>query len=123
MDFGRASGRSVVAAFSGGLVASDAGSLLRAWTDRALRLVERFAACFRGGRDPDLIEHAIANLIGQRVFGLAPSYEDPNDHDDLRRDPGHGGGLAAGNRRAVHSARPRGRALFSCPVFERKSLA
>ena len=87
MDFGRASGRSVVAAFDGGHVTSDAGALLLASTDRALRLVERFAACFRDGRDPDLIEHSIAALVGQRVFGLALGYEDLNDHDDLRRDP------------------------------------
>lgn len=87
MDFGRARGRSVVAAFDGGLVTSDAGALLLASTDRAIRLVERFAACFRDGRDRDLIAHSIATMVGQRVFGLALGYEDLNDHDDLRRDP------------------------------------
>jgi hypothetical protein len=87
MDFGRASGRCVVAAFDGGLVTSDAGALLLASTDRAIRLVERFAACFRDGRDRSLIAHSIATLVGQRMFGLALGYEDLNDHDDLRRDP------------------------------------
>lgn len=87
MDFGRASGRSVVAAFDGGLVTSDAGALLLGATDRAIRLVERFAACFRDGRDPGLVEHSLTSLVGQRVFGLALGYEDLVDHDDLRRDP------------------------------------
>jgi len=71
MDFGRASGRYVVTAFDGWLVASDAGSLLLASTDRALQLVERFAACFQDGCHPDLIEHAVAARVGQRAFGLA----------------------------------------------------
>ena len=25
-------------------------------------------------------------LLGQRILGLAPGYEDVNDHDELRRD-------------------------------------
>ena len=33
------------------------------------------------------IEHSVATLIGQRVFGLALGYEDLNDHDELRHDP------------------------------------
>ena len=45
-DFARAEGRSVVAAFDGGRVTSDAGALLLGATDRAISLVERFAACF-----------------------------------------------------------------------------
>ena len=35
----------------------------------------------------DLIEHNLATLVGQRVFGLALGYEDLNDHDELRHDP------------------------------------
>ena len=26
-------------------------------------------------------------LVGQRVFGLLPGYEDLNDHDELRKEP------------------------------------
>jgi hypothetical protein len=33
------------------------------------------------------VEHRIATLVGQRVFGLALGYEDLNDHDQLRHDP------------------------------------
>jgi hypothetical protein len=34
-----------------------------------------------------LIEHAVATLVGQRVFAIALGYEDLNDHDELRHDP------------------------------------
>jgi len=61
--------------------------LLLGATDRAIRLVDRFAACFKDRRRPDLIEHQVSTLVGQRVFGLALGYEDLIDHDSLRHDP------------------------------------
>ena len=79
--------RAVVAAFDGGAVSSDAGALLLSKADRALGLVERFAGCFEDRRDPDLIEHSVKMLVGQRVLGLALGYEDLIDHDELRHDP------------------------------------
>jgi hypothetical protein len=50
-------------------------------------LVRRFAACFRDARAPERIEHEVATLVGQRVFGIALGYEDLVDHDQLRHDP------------------------------------
>jgi Transposase DDE domain group 1 len=79
--------RAVVAAFDGGHVSSDAGALLLAQADGALRLIERFTECFVDGRNPDLIEHSVKMLVGQRVLGLALGYEDLVDHDQLRHDP------------------------------------
>jgi hypothetical protein len=86
-DFGVVEGRVVDAAFDAGLVTSDAGGLLLGATDRAIGLVDRFAACFRDYRRQDLVEHGVATLVGQRVFGIALGYEDLNDHDQLRHDP------------------------------------
>jgi hypothetical protein len=80
-------GREVVAAFDGGAITSDAGALLLGAADHAIRLTERFAACFHDVRRQDLIEHKVVTLVGQRVFGIALGYEDLNDHDDLRHDP------------------------------------
>jgi Transposase DDE domain group 1 len=80
-------GREVVAAFDGGAITSDAGALLLGATDRAIKLMDRFASCFHDERRPELIEHEVATLVGQRVFGIALGYEDLNDHDDLRHDP------------------------------------
>ena len=85
--FARVESRSVVAAFDGGAVTSDAGGLLLGATDRAIGLVGRFAGCFTDHRRADLIEHEVATLVGQRVFGIALGYEDLNDHDQLRHDP------------------------------------
>ena len=86
-DFAPVEGHKVVAGFDGGAITSDAGALLLGQTDRALRLVGRFAACFADARRPDLIEHSVATLVGQRVHALALGYEDLNDHDHLRHDP------------------------------------
>lgn len=79
--------RAVVAGFDGGAITSDAGALLLGAADRAIGLVERFAACFADARRPELIEHSVATLVGQRVFGIALGYEDLNDHEVLRHDP------------------------------------
>jgi hypothetical protein len=38
-----------------------------------------FAKCFEDLRNPDLIEHTVAELVAQRVYGLALGYEDRND--------------------------------------------
>src|SRR5262252_3290132 len=79
--------RAVVAGFDGGRMTSDAGALLLGATDRVIGLVERFAACFTDGRSPELIEHEVKTLVGQRIFGIALGYEDLVDHDQLRHDP------------------------------------
>jgi Transposase DDE domain group 1 len=80
-------GREVVAAFDAGAITSDAGALLLGATDRAIGMINRFAGCFHDERRRDLIEHEVATLVGQRVYGIALGYEDLNDHDELRHDP------------------------------------
>ena len=86
-EFAPVAGRRVVAAFDGGAITSDAGSLLLGQADRAIRLTERFAACFTDGRAAELVEHQVTTLVMQRVIGIALGYEDLNDHDQLRCDP------------------------------------
>jgi len=85
--FTEVEGREVVAGFDGGAITSDAGALLLGAADRAIGLIDRFAGHFHDERCPELIEHEVATLVGQRVFGIALGYEDLNDHDDLRHDP------------------------------------
>ena len=85
--FGRLEGRLVVAEFDGGALTSDAGGLLLGAADRRIDLVGRLAGCFRDARDPRFVEHSVATLVGQRVFGIALGYEDLTDHDELRHDP------------------------------------
>ena len=87
LQFAAVEGRRVVADFDGGAVSSDAGALLLGRADAAIGLIDRLAGCFKDARDPDLIEHTVRTLIGQRVFGTALGYEDLNDHEQLRHDP------------------------------------
>jgi hypothetical protein len=85
--FAPVEGRQVVAGFDGGAITSDAGALLLGATDAAIRLTERFAACFTDRRAPELVEHSVRTLVMQRVVGIALGYEDLTDHDELCRDP------------------------------------
>src|SRR3982074_647048 len=80
--FAPVEGREVLAGFDGGPITSDAGALLLGAADRAIAMMDRFAACFHDDRRADLIEHE-----GVTVVGLRLGYEDLNDHDDLRHDP------------------------------------
>ena len=103
-EFARVEGRAVVASFDGGAITADAGGVLLKATDRAIGLLDRFAACFVDRRRGDLIKHAVRTLVGQRVFGIGLGYEDLNDHDHLRHDPIMAvlaGKLEAGRRRCA----------------------
>jgi len=86
-EFAPVEGRRVVGSFDGGRITSDAGALLLGSADRAIRLTERFAACFTDTRMAELVEHSVSTMVTQRVIGIALGYEDLNDHDELRHDP------------------------------------
>jgi hypothetical protein len=79
--------RDVVGRFDGGTITSDGGVLLLGEVEAKTRILSQLTACFTDHRDPDLIEHTVAELLAQRVYGLALGYEDLNDHDTLRLDP------------------------------------
>ena len=70
-EFSGAGGRRVVAKFDGGPISNNAGVLLLREADRRIGLLERVAKCFRDGRDPELIEHTVVQLLSQRIYGLA----------------------------------------------------
>jgi hypothetical protein len=87
LEFHALGKRSVVGKFDGGMISSDGGGLLLGEVEARTRIIERLALQFVDHRDPDVIEHSVRELVGQRVFGLALGYEDLNDHDRLRLDP------------------------------------
>jgi hypothetical protein len=79
--------REVLGRFDGGSISSDGGGLLLGEAERLTGTLRQLAACFTDHRDPDTLEHTVAQLVAQRVYGLALGYEDLNDHDTLRGDP------------------------------------
>jgi len=87
LEFHALGRREVVGKFDGGNITSDAGGLLLRETEERTGIISGFARCFEDLRDPELIEHTVAELVAQRIYGLALGYEDLNDHDELRRDP------------------------------------
>jgi len=87
LEFHALGQRKVVSKFDGGNITSDAGGLLLRETEKRTGILKGFAGCFEDLRNPKMIEHPVAELIAQRVYGLALGYEDLNDHDELRQDP------------------------------------
>ncbi|HZM02403.1 MAG TPA: IS1380 family transposase [Candidatus Saccharimonadales bacterium] len=79
--------RQVVADFSGGTLSSDGGALLLRQMDINLGLTQSLAQCFRDTRQQVYVDHSVAQLLAQRLYGLALGYEDLNDHQRLRLDP------------------------------------
>ena len=79
--------RQVVADFSGGALSTDAGALLLRQIDASLGLTQSLAQCFNDARNPIFVDHSVAQLLAQRLYGLALGYEDLNDHERLRLDP------------------------------------
>ena len=62
--------------------------LLKA-AERAYGLVKALAGCLFDTRAPDKIRHTLADLFGQRIFGIACGHPDCNDAERLADDPIH----------------------------------
>ena len=80
--------KKVVAAFDGGRLTSDGGVMLLAAAERRLGIVDKLAALIADPRDPALVTHSIADILRARILAIACGYEDGNDLDHLRGDPG-----------------------------------
>jgi len=89
--------RRVVARFDGARMTTDGGALLLRAVDRKISLLKRVRTCFHDARHPERVEHALSELLAQRIYALALGYEDLNDHEELRHDPLLG--LLAGKRK------------------------
>jgi hypothetical protein len=116
--------REVVGRFDGGMISSDAGGLLLREVEKRFGILKRFAACFRDYRDPQRIEHSLATLISQRVYGIALGYEDLNDHDSLRHDVVMGVMCERNDPRGMERARQRdqGKAVAGKSTLNRLEL-
>ena len=82
----------LIATFDQPHASSDGGAvLLKAANARYGRdgLIEGFARCLVDDRQPGKVRHVLADLLAQRIFGLACGHPDGNDADRLADDPIH----------------------------------
>lgn len=80
--------RKVTAAFDGGRLTSDGGVLLLAQAERRMGLADRLAACIADRRDQSRVIHDLGDILRVRMLAIACGYEDADDLDTLRHDPG-----------------------------------
>jgi Transposase DDE domain group 1 len=70
-------------------ISSDGGAVLLKSLDTQLQLTQRLAACLIDERQPGKVQHAMLDLLRQRVFGIACGYTDCNDAARLADDAIH----------------------------------
>jgi hypothetical protein len=80
--------KKVVAAFDGGRLTSDGGVVLLSLAEQRLKVAERLAAAMADHRDPARVLHPLADILRARILAIACGYEDADDLDNLRTDPG-----------------------------------
>ncbi len=74
--------------FDGGAITSDAGVLLLAQAKRRPGIVDRLAGVIPDDRDPSRVRHRVCDILRARAMAVACGYEDADDLDALRHDPG-----------------------------------
>lgn len=80
--------KKVIAAFDGGRITSDGGVLLLAAAERRLGIADRLSELIADPRNPLFVTHSIADILRARMLAIACGYEDADDLDHLRTDPG-----------------------------------
>ena len=79
----------LVATFDQQHASSDGGAVLLKAAERQYGLIDGFAECLVDDRQPGKVRHTLADLLGQRIFGIACGHPDGNDGDRLVDDPIH----------------------------------
>jgi hypothetical protein len=73
--------------FMGATITSDVGFLLVREIDDRFKIIAPMGDCLEDLRSPAHTKHSLVQMIRQRVYQIAASYEDCNDADFLRIDP------------------------------------
>jgi len=81
-------GKKVEADFDGGTTTSDGGVLLLRKLESLTGIIDRIVEVIWDRRHQSYVDHSHTDLIRQRVFQIACGYDDANDSNDLRSDPG-----------------------------------
>ena len=88
MSFASLSGKPVDAVFDGGILTSDSWVMLLREAEARIGILHRMVAALTDHRHPSYVDHQTVDLVKQRVFQMACGYEDANDCNTLREDPG-----------------------------------
>jgi len=122
--FGAVGRRELVGRFDGGPISSFGGAGLLMMVDRITGIGRQLAACFVDHRDPERIEHSVAQLVTQRLMAMVLGYEDLNDHDRLRFDPLLAAAVGCEDVLGEHRHRPsdRGAGLAGKSTLNRMEL-
>ncbi len=81
-------GKRLDLAFDGGILTSDSGALLLREVEAKTGILSRIIEAIKDRRHPSYVSHSVSDLVKQRVFQIACGYEDANDCDALKSDPG-----------------------------------
>ncbi len=87
-DFPVVGRKKITAAFDGGRMTSDGGVLLLAAVERRMGIARTLAPLIADPRNPLLVTHSVADILRARMLAIACGYEDADDLDHLRTDPG-----------------------------------
>ena len=87
-EFKPISGKRITADFTGGDVTSDGSVLLLRELASRMGIIDRLAEVIPDARHQSYVHHDIATLLSQRILQITCGYEDADDCDDLRIDPG-----------------------------------
>jgi hypothetical protein len=80
--------KKVVAAFDGGRITSDGGVMLLGAVERQLGIADTLALLISDPRNPAFVTHSVDDILRARILAIACGYEDGDDLDFLRTDPG-----------------------------------
>jgi hypothetical protein len=80
--------KKLTAAFDGGRITSDGGVMLLGAVERQLGLADRLARLIPDPRNPLFVTHSVGDILRARILAIACGYEDADDLDHLRTDPG-----------------------------------
>ncbi|SMC26478.1 Transposase DDE domain group 1 [Desulfacinum hydrothermale DSM 13146] len=87
LSFATLGRKSLTATFDGGKITSDAGAPLLREIEERTGLIRALNSAIADPRDLRKIRHAQLTLLRQRIYAIALSYENANDHNTLRSDP------------------------------------
>jgi hypothetical protein len=88
LQFANISGKKVTADFTGGDVTSDVGVMAMREIADKIGIIEQLAQAIHDERHQSYVKHELIELLTQRIFQIICGYEDANDANDLRIDPG-----------------------------------